>query len=307
MRPRRARPLGPNHAADPIVTRWDPSYPDGARLQVAAVLRKDLDGVWALPGGIVEAGEPLAVTMLRDFREEAGAFGGAERERMEKLVRLLFSDGSVIYRGYVDDPRNTDHAWIETTAVHYHCSRDLAARCGFAPADASSGVAWLDVDAAREPRMGQCTRAPRPRRDCLERLHVHVRAAQPAAPSFLPGAVRRVRRDGELGCPPARLRARGVHRRACAGVSRQTARERQGSAGRRGRSRLQRGGGGAAGAACADVEPLAAAGAARGALHVRGGDRLWAPTAGRATRAGGRGCVGVACCCTGASTKRRMR
>ena len=168
---------GANHAADPIVTRWDPSYPDGARLQVAAVLRKDLDGVWALPGGIVEAGEPLAVTMLRDFREEAGAFGGAERERMEKLVRLLFSDGSVIYRGYVDDPRNTDHAWIETTAVHYHCSRDLAARLRLRPADDSSGVAWLDVDAAREPRMGAMHPA---HRDLVaiasERLHVHTYA-----------------------------------------------------------------------------------------------------------------------------------
>ena len=29
---------------------------------------------------------------------------------------------------YVDDPRNTDNAWIETTAYHYHCSRELATR-----------------------------------------------------------------------------------------------------------------------------------------------------------------------------------
>ena len=27
----------------------------------------------------------------------------------------------------VDDPRNTDHAWIETIAAHYHCSRELGA------------------------------------------------------------------------------------------------------------------------------------------------------------------------------------
>lgn len=27
------------------------------------------------------------------------------------------SDAHVVYRGYVDDPRNTDRAWIETTAA----------------------------------------------------------------------------------------------------------------------------------------------------------------------------------------------
>ena len=27
--------------------------------------------------------------------------------------------------GYVDDPRNTDNAWLETSAYHFHCSREL--------------------------------------------------------------------------------------------------------------------------------------------------------------------------------------
>ena len=26
---------------------------------------------------------------------------------------------NVIYRGYVDDDRNTDNAWMETSAVHF--------------------------------------------------------------------------------------------------------------------------------------------------------------------------------------------
>ena len=25
-----------------------------------------------------------------------------------------------VYRGYVDDPRNTDNAWMETVAMHFH-------------------------------------------------------------------------------------------------------------------------------------------------------------------------------------------
>ena len=39
----------------------------------------------------------------------------------------LFSESErrIIYQGYVDDPRNTDNAWMETTCSHYHCSREL--------------------------------------------------------------------------------------------------------------------------------------------------------------------------------------
>ena len=54
-----------------------------------------------------------------------------------------------MYRGYVDDPRNTDHAWYETTAVHFHCDEKLAKKLVLLDSD---GVAWLDVDAASEPR-----------------------------------------------------------------------------------------------------------------------------------------------------------
>ena len=49
-----------------------------------------------------------------------------EAERNRKLVNELFDSGSVVFRGYVDDPRNTDHAWIETTAFHFHCSDECA-------------------------------------------------------------------------------------------------------------------------------------------------------------------------------------
>ena len=142
---------GPNHAADPVVTRWDPRYPEGMRLEVVAVQRKDT-GEWALPGGLVDAGEPPNLSMLRETREGAGAFSGAERDRMDRLVKLLFENGTTLYRGYVDDPRNTDNAWVETTAVHFHCSRDLAARISLAPGDDATSVSWLHIDPESEPR-----------------------------------------------------------------------------------------------------------------------------------------------------------
>lgn len=33
------------------------------------------------------------------------------------LISFLFVQ---IYAGYVDDPRNTDNAWMETVAVNFH-------------------------------------------------------------------------------------------------------------------------------------------------------------------------------------------
>ena len=44
---------GPNHAADPIVTRFNPL---SSKLQFVAIKRKDT-GEWALPGGLVGAAE----------------------------------------------------------------------------------------------------------------------------------------------------------------------------------------------------------------------------------------------------------
>ena len=36
-----------------------------------------------------------------------------------------------VYRGYVDDARNTDNAWLETWAVHFHCPAELALLLSF--------------------------------------------------------------------------------------------------------------------------------------------------------------------------------
>ena len=160
---------GPNHAADPIVTRFDPSRPD--RLQVVAIKRKDT-GDWALPGGMVDSGEMVSLTVKREFEEEAGNLADyPEQQALFKKpgpdpdpppssspdpataptlnpsscaspspalaptqaqfrvsLEALFERGKEIYRGYVDDPRNTDNAWMETIAFHFHCTDALARR-----------------------------------------------------------------------------------------------------------------------------------------------------------------------------------
>jgi ADP-ribose pyrophosphatase len=140
---------GPNHAADPIVTRFDPARP--RKLQMVAVRRRDTPGIWAIPGGMVDAGETVSVTVRREFTEEAGNLEGEAAEMFTRLTDELFANGEVVYRGYVDDPRNTDHAWMETTAFHFHCSPELGAMLPLGSGDDAADVAWLDVD-ADEPR-----------------------------------------------------------------------------------------------------------------------------------------------------------
>ncbi|XP_056649791.1 ADP-ribose pyrophosphatase, mitochondrial-like [Monodelphis domestica] len=123
---------GPNHAADPIITRWKRdnhgnkvSHPVSGKdiLQFVAIKRKDC-GEWAIPGGMVDPGEKISATLKREFGEEAMnslVKSKAKKKELEEQLNKLFSqEHLMVYKGYVDDPRNTDNAWMETEAVNYH-------------------------------------------------------------------------------------------------------------------------------------------------------------------------------------------
>ena len=144
---------GANHAADPIVTRYDPRR-EGT-LQMVAIRRKDTNE-WAIPGGMVDAGESVSQTVMREFKEEAGNFNFegnyAKAQRFEELYTALFAKGEVVYRGYVDDPRNTDNAWLETVAFHFHCDKELGEMLQLRAGDDAAQVTWLDIDVGTEPR-----------------------------------------------------------------------------------------------------------------------------------------------------------
>uniref|UniRef100_A0A3B5MWS7 ADP-ribose pyrophosphatase, mitochondrial n=1 Tax=Xiphophorus couchianus TaxID=32473 RepID=A0A3B5MWS7_9TELE len=141
---------GPNHAADPIVTRWKVDA-SGAKihhsaskkpiLQFVSIKRRDC-GEWAIPGGMVDPGEQVSLTLQREFSEEALnslSLKQSEKEDIHKRIQKLF--GSV-YKGYVDDPRNTDNAWMETVAVNFHDELPLQA------GDDAGQVQWVDVDSS---------------------------------------------------------------------------------------------------------------------------------------------------------------
>ena len=158
---------GPNHAADPIVTRWHEG-----KLQMAAIKRSD-NGQWAIPGGMVDAGETVSVTVKREFKEEAGNhLAGAEKVEFDRLVEELFQYGEPIYAGYVDDPRNTDNAWMETVAMHFHCSEELGRKLKLRGGDDAKYASWLDIDPVREPRYAELYAS---HRDWVDRIAERMR------------------------------------------------------------------------------------------------------------------------------------
>ncbi|CAL8098546.1 unnamed protein product [Calicophoron daubneyi] len=148
---------GPNHAADPIVTRWKTNEngervfdPEARKfvLQFVAIQRGDC-GEWAIPGGMVDCGEKCTETVKREFSEEALDSTQAspeERAAMKVLVDAFFRGGDEVYQGYVDDPRNTDNAWMETAAINFHDdSGDSVAKFDLKAGDDAKKICWMDV------------------------------------------------------------------------------------------------------------------------------------------------------------------
>ncbi|XP_050680065.1 ADP-ribose pyrophosphatase, mitochondrial isoform X2 [Leptidea sinapis] len=137
---------GPNHAADPIVTRWKDVSRD--ILQFIAIKRGDT-GEWALPGGMVNPGEKVLTAAIREFQEEAmNSFEASEadKENWKEKFKDFFSKGIEIYRGYVDDPRNTDNAWMETIAYNFHDETGaVVGNIKLQAGDDAIGVQWVDI------------------------------------------------------------------------------------------------------------------------------------------------------------------
>lgn len=95
---------GANFAVDAIVTRINI---DGFLEMVT--IQREASGESAIPGGFVDKGERVSEALKRELHEET-------------TVILDFENAVDVYSGYVDDPRNTDNAWIETDVKLLHLS-----------------------------------------------------------------------------------------------------------------------------------------------------------------------------------------
>ncbi|XP_021185470.3 ADP-ribose pyrophosphatase, mitochondrial [Helicoverpa armigera] len=148
---------GPNHAADPVVTRWKRNEngeivrdktSNKPILQCVIVKRRDT-GEWALPGGMVDPGEKVSATAVREFQEEAmNSLVLAEDQKKAWFRRFekFFEEGNVIYQGYIDDHRNTDNAWMESVAYSFHDnSGSTVGALTLQAGDDAVGVQWVDI------------------------------------------------------------------------------------------------------------------------------------------------------------------
>ena len=129
---------------------------------MVVIQRRDT-GEWALPGGMVDFGEKAPATVKREFKEEScNAFAAhltpEQRTQEERKVDALLDDlfqgaeSKVVYRGYVDDPRNTDNAWLETVAYHFHCNPEQAKSLKLSGGDDAVSAQWLRMDPTQEQR-----------------------------------------------------------------------------------------------------------------------------------------------------------
>ncbi|XP_058248309.1 transient receptor potential cation channel subfamily M member 2 [Hemibagrus wyckioides] len=101
--------LGPNDSIDAVITRKK-----GLQLEFLAMW-DETAGQWTLPRGPVEPGkllpERLETALGKDLSEKLKA-------------KIKSGKHTEVYKGYVDDSRNTDNAWVESTVITVHLDDD---------------------------------------------------------------------------------------------------------------------------------------------------------------------------------------
>ncbi|KAJ7992802.1 hypothetical protein DPEC_G00282470 [Dallia pectoralis] len=165
--------LGPNHILELVITCWRDT--EGSALEFLLFWNQE-ESLWELPGGFVQSDEPLP-DILQSI------LGQMVYNRMKAKV----VEGAKIYEGYVDDIRNTDNAWVETTVLNIHLdSSDLLLADINHMAHPAFNLAYLDALNARM--------TPDPQRKGLQghiemqgrqRVTLPDSAMQPKRPRFI--------------------------------------------------------------------------------------------------------------------------
>lgn len=69
-----------------------------------------------------------------------------DKKEWEEKFKGFFSNGDEVFQGYVDDPRNTDNAWMETCAYNFHDDKgDVVGALKLNAGDDAVGVQWVDA------------------------------------------------------------------------------------------------------------------------------------------------------------------
>ena len=129
---------GPNQAADPIAIRKHRN-----RYYVLVIKRQDT-GMYALPGGMVDEGEIVTETIVRELQEEA-----ADVDH-DNLAKVVHENGQCLFKGInVSDPRNTRNAWMETVVYMFFVPRWMCETMKLRPEyGETTDSRWLQIDAS---------------------------------------------------------------------------------------------------------------------------------------------------------------
>ena len=110
---------GPNYTADSVIIN-----PIAQKI----LLIKRSSGEWALPGGFINSEEDSFTAAIRETKEETGT--------------IISDDPILIYKGLVNDPRNSQTSWIETSAYLFIVN-ELSEVSG---RDDAIDAAWLPLN-----------------------------------------------------------------------------------------------------------------------------------------------------------------
>lgn len=74
-------------------------------------------------------------------------FKSNSADEVEVAFKFFDDNGKEIYAGYVDDPRNTDNAWMETTAFNFHDENGTnVEHFRFKAGDDAKNLKWIDIN-----------------------------------------------------------------------------------------------------------------------------------------------------------------
>jgi 8-oxo-dGTP pyrophosphatase MutT (NUDIX family) len=135
---------GANEAVDPIVVRYNIQK----RIHEVLLVRKagiqDLENSLAFPGGMGEGDESIERTLRRELSEEAVK----DTSALSELLDESKCSRKIVYKGPVDDYRNTDNAFATTTAVFIDCSIAVGNKLELSVTDTEEieQAAWYAID-----------------------------------------------------------------------------------------------------------------------------------------------------------------
>eukprot|EP00052_Salpingoeca_macrocollata_P029292 m.294431 g.294431 ORF g.294431 m.294431 type:complete len:1804 (-) comp22964_c0_seq3:8-5419(-) len=142
---------GPNMATDTLVTRWKLGEQGaevergGKRLLEFLAVKRAAERQWAIPGSLDKSKNAILVK----------AFGLTAETTEHKSIKETLKQAKSIFKGYMQDPRNTDNAWMETEVKHYHDEDGMFSNRTLMECrdDVNAEVAWITIHSDMLPRM----------------------------------------------------------------------------------------------------------------------------------------------------------